>query len=88
MTSLSSYPVGELKLVYRILHGSLLTHIDLMDTEFLSDLQAALRTAAASDGVDTSDHGAWDEWLGSKGPTPPPHPQPRQRFTLVDGGKT
>jgi hypothetical protein len=87
MTTLSSYPLSELKLVYRILHGSLLTHIDLMDAELLSDLQAVLREAATSDGIDTADHGAWDAWLGSDAVTPPPSPKKRQRFTLVDGGK-
>ena len=58
MKPLADYPLSELKLVYRVLHGSLMQHLELMDADFLGDLQSYLRARAADDGVDTSDHGA------------------------------
>lgn len=84
MRSLDSYPLDELKLAYRVLHKGLLAHIELMDSELLSDLQSHLREAAALDGVDTSDHGAWDAWLD--GDAAPPRPQ-RGGLTLLEGGQ-
>ncbi len=64
MNSTTSYSLDELKLVYRVLHANLMDHIELMDTAFLSDLQRTLQAEARSDGVDVSDHAAWDAWLG------------------------
>jgi len=63
---MNQYSVNELKLVYRILHKNLATHIELMDADFLSDLQSLLQKKAVGDGVDIGDHGAWDAWLGNK----------------------
>lgn len=40
---MNHYSVSELKLVYRILHKNLATHIELMDADFLSDLQSLLQ---------------------------------------------
>ena len=85
MNALTHYPSSELKLVYRVLHSSLMKHIDLMDSELLNDLQTLLRERATADGVDTSDHGAWDAWLGAAPTEPAPPSSPR--FTLMDGGK-
>ncbi len=62
---MTDYPLGERKLVYRVLHGSLTRHPELMDLTFLDALQADLQTRATADGVDVSDHGAWDAWLGN-----------------------
>lgn len=59
------YPLAELKLVYRTLHQHLTRHPELMDTQFLDDLQTYLQRKALADGVDVSDHGAWDAWLGN-----------------------
>ena len=59
------YPLDERKLIYRILHQHLREHPELMDSQFLHDLQRDLQRAAQSQGVDVADHGAWDEWLGS-----------------------
>ncbi len=82
MNALSTYPMSELKLVYRVLHAALRQNLDLMDAEQLSDLQTLLRERATAEGVDTTDHGAWDAWLGkTQGPSPV-----RSRLTLVDGG--
>lgn len=62
---MENYPIGELKLVYRVLHRHLAEHTDLMDAGFFDDLQRHLQKAAQADGVDVADHGAWDAWLGN-----------------------
>lgn len=61
-----AYPLAERKLVYRVLHKSLTDHPELMDGTFLDDLQADLQQSAQAEGVDISDHGAWDAWLGNE----------------------
>ena len=38
---------------------------ELMDTDFLTDLQAWLQHVAGQEGVDVGDHAAWDRWLHS-----------------------
>ncbi len=55
----------ELKLIYRVLHQHLGEHPELMDTDFLIELQNHLQRRARADGVDISDHGAWDRWIGN-----------------------
>lgn len=55
---------NEQKLLYRVLHRSLTEFPDLMDSEFLHDLQVQLQRKAQVEGVDVADHGAWDAWLG------------------------
>ena len=62
---MDNYPLSEQKLVYRILHQNLMEYSELMDSEFLHDLQRSLQQRAQAEGVDVSDHGAWDEWLGN-----------------------
>ena len=84
MKPLAAYAPSELRLVYRVLHAALLDHEELMDSELLSDLFAQLRLAAAGDGVDTSDHGAWDRWLGA---TPAASSVSPPRFTVLQGGQ-
>ena len=54
----------ELKLVYRVLHQHLGEHPDLMDTDFLIELQNYLQRRAIQAGVDISDHSKWDAWIG------------------------
>ena len=66
MNGLASFDAADLKLIYRVLHKGLLDDIELMDSEFMASLQSWLRTLAASEGVDTSDHALWDAWLGGK----------------------
>ena len=65
MKALETYPVDELKLVYRLLHAQLTTHLELLEGDFLHDLQGYLQQQARAAGVDLSDHGQWDAWLGN-----------------------
>lgn len=60
----------ELKLVYRILHQHLGDHPELMDTDFLMELQNYLQRQARAEGIDIADHSKWDAWIGNKGATP------------------
>jgi hypothetical protein len=62
---MTDYPLSERKLVYRVLHKSLIDHPELLDGTFLDALQADLQAAALADGVDLTDHAAWDAWLGN-----------------------
>lgn len=57
----------ELKTTYRVLHRNLVEYPQLMECDFLDDLQRHLQRAAQADGVDISDHGQWDAWLGGEG---------------------
>ena len=60
------YPLEERKLLYRVLHRHLSDYPELMDSQFLDDLQRDLQQAAQAEGVDVADHGAWDAWLGNE----------------------
>jgi hypothetical protein len=62
---MNRYAIDELKGLYRVLHAHLTEHPELMDSEFLHDLQRHLQKHAQADGVDVADHGAWDAWLGN-----------------------
>jgi hypothetical protein len=62
---MTQYPLDELKLLYRVLHRQLKTTPELMDGDFLSDLQTHLQKAAQADGIDIANHSAWDTWLGN-----------------------
>ncbi|MBI1826166.1 MAG: hypothetical protein HY287_17880 [Planctomycetes bacterium] len=62
---IGAHSLEELKLVYRILHRHLGEHVELMDTHFLIELQNYLHRMAGEQGVDSSNHGAWDQWLGN-----------------------
>ncbi len=63
MLRFAHFPASELKLVYIALHAHLLEHPELMDTDFLTDLQAWLQQIAGQEGVDVGDHAAWERWL-------------------------
>lgn len=63
---MTDYPLAEQKLVYRVLHAHLAEHPELMDARFLEDLQVDLQKAARAEGVDATDHAAWDAWLGNQ----------------------
>ena len=65
MLRFAQFPASELKRVYVALHANLLQHPELMDTDFLTDLQSWLQHVAGQDGVDVRDHAAWDRWLRS-----------------------
>ena len=60
---MEAHSLDDLKLIYRVLHRHLGQHPELMDTHFLSELQSFLQRRAQSEGVDGTDHGAWDAWL-------------------------
>ncbi len=60
-----AHAIEELRLVYRVLHRHLSEHIELMDTHFLLELQNFLQRQALADGIDPSNHGEWDVWLGN-----------------------
>ena len=74
MQRFSVFNIDELKLVYRILHQNLLSHMELMDGEFVEALQTWLQYRAGEDGVDVSDHAQWDAWLNGEVPNPPAKP--------------
>lgn len=63
MLRFAHFPASELKLVYIALHGSLLQNVELMDTDFITDLQSWLQHIAGQEGVDVGNHAAWDRWL-------------------------
>lgn len=65
MTHFAHFELAELKLVYQSLHQHLMEHVELMDTDFFTDLQRWLQHVAAQQGVDVSNHGAWAAWLRS-----------------------
>jgi hypothetical protein len=62
---MDQYGIDDLKLIYRVLHRHLGQHTELLDSDFFADLQRYLHEKATADGVDVSDHGAWDAWLGN-----------------------
>lgn len=66
MNSFDFFLLDDLKLVYRTLHAHLTEHVDLLDSQFLHDLQGFLQKKARADGVDLADHGQWDAWLGNR----------------------
>lgn len=59
------HSLEELKVVYRVLHRYLAKHPELMEADFLHDLQTVLQRIARSEGVDVDHHGNWDTWLGN-----------------------
>lgn len=63
MKPVDRYPQNELKLLYRVLHGQLPEHPELMDSELLHDLQSHLQGRARAQGVDVSLHAHWLAWL-------------------------
>src|SRR5262245_13065804 len=62
---MQNLPLVEKKLLYRVLHQSLSDFPELMDSEFLHDLQRDLQKIAQAEGVDVAHHGDWDAWLGN-----------------------
>lgn len=66
MNAFAHADLGELKTIYRVLHQHLLEHPELMETQYLMDLQSWLQQIAGAQGVDVGDHAAWDAWLGQE----------------------
>ena len=83
MNRLAAFDASDLKMIYRTLHKSLMDNLDLMDSEFFTDLQTWLRTLAASEGVDTSDHSQWDAWLGGRFPVGEDRASSGRRLSIV-----
>jgi len=85
---IGTHSLEDLKLVYRVLHRYLADHVELMDTEFLLDLQNYLQERARAEGIDTSHHGAWDVWLGNTdGPDCATCVKRRFRIEIADENK-
>lgn len=80
---LAHFDAADLKVVYRVLHKNLMSHIELMDSDFLEQLQTWLQSCARADGVDTTDHKQWDAWLGNKAVACEDRMQDRKRLTLL-----
>jgi hypothetical protein len=62
---LTDYSRDDRKAVYRVLHRHLTEHPELMDNRLLEDLQRSLQKEAAAEGIDVTDHAAWNRWLGN-----------------------
>jgi hypothetical protein len=62
--------IEDMKLAYRVLHAHIGEHLELMESAFFAELQAALQQRAKQEGVDATDHAAWDAWLGNVGAEP------------------
>jgi hypothetical protein len=58
-----AHSLEDLKTVYRVLHRRLKQQPELMDCDFLIELQDFLHRQATREGIDGTDHGAWDAWL-------------------------
>jgi hypothetical protein len=58
--------LADWKLVFRSLHAHLTEHLELMDAEVFAELQRRLQARAREEGVDVTDHAAWDAWLGNE----------------------
>jgi hypothetical protein len=63
----AAHSLVDLKLVYRHLHQLLAKSPELMDCDFLLELQEFLHQTAVGEGVDATDHGQWDLWLANVG---------------------
>ena len=68
MKTIADYSIIELKLIYGLLHASVQSHFELMDSEFLSDLQKYLQTTATLEGIDATHHAHWKAWLDNQSP--------------------
>ncbi len=70
MKTITDYPIGELKLIYNLLHANVQLHFELMDSELLADLQKHLQKIAASENIDVTHHAQWKAWLDNQSPFP------------------
>ena len=66
---IAAMSLDELKLVYQALHKSLPRFPELMDTDFLLELQDYLQSEAGEEGVDATHHEQWDNWLSRPSPS-------------------
>jgi len=56
--------LSEAKLIYTTLHENLKIHPELIDTNFMIQLQTYLQQEAKRENIDISDHSEWEKWLG------------------------
>jgi len=68
MNAIDQYELGDLKRIYRTLHGQLQQDFELMDSALLQDLQRYLQSRAGDAGVDVSIHAQWSAWLNDGTP--------------------
>lgn len=66
MTTLTDYPIKELKFIYNHLHAQLPTHTELVDSKWLQDIQDHLLQQALNEGIDISSPANWVNWLHSE----------------------
>ena len=59
----AAHELADLKVVYLALHDGLKRHPELMESDFLSELQTFLHQCATAAGIDGTDHAAWEAWL-------------------------
>ncbi|MCA9601886.1 MAG: hypothetical protein R3A78_08480 [Polyangiales bacterium] len=74
--------VADLKVLYRVLHLHLVDHPELLDVELFSEIQSRLQRAARLEGVDVTDHSAWDTWLSGGALLAPAGGAPKKREAL------
>jgi len=84
----TQYDLKELKLIYITLHKSLLTTPDLIDNEFINDLQKYLQEKAEKIGLDPLDHDTWINWLNNVKNTPSPSASIMDREVLPESNSS
>ncbi len=72
MKTFKNYPIQELKLIYNLLHAQLPNHPELIDSEFLQDLQRFILQQAEAAGVDIAQPIEWANWLITSNPNNSP----------------
>lgn len=63
MKTLADYSDAELKLIYNLLSVQVPVYPELIESYLLRDLQQHLLAQAQAEGIETSSHAAWTEWL-------------------------
>ena len=66
------YDLKEWKVIYLTLYNSILKTPEIIDLEFMSDLQKYLQGKAEKIGLDPLDHDTWINWLNNVKNTPSP----------------
>ena len=62
------YQLDDLKTVYGTLSRSIAERPELLDSDFLQDLQTYLQKVASEKGYDVSLHADWENFLKGAGP--------------------
>jgi hypothetical protein len=66
------WDLAQLKSLYRALFARLRAEPggDVDESDCLLELQMFLQRRAQEDGIDVTDHSAWEAWLGNQAPVP------------------